>query len=116
MRSEDFADGFAGSAYYEFSDQAGNIIFALIGDGIGVNGKGVPGKDDVDQPQTRFIPLKVATEIYSVKVFGVRTDDTSIDAYVAKVHQFAAGLEKAKGALVYIGVTVADIIAAIEAA
>ena len=114
VRSEVVVSGFAGAAYYDFKDERGNIIYALLGDGMGVNGTGVFGKDSRKEKQVKNVPIEVAAKTYSVSAFPCRVDEPGFDDIKHRVDEFAKTLEGMKESLKSIGASAKEIIGALK--
>ena len=107
--------GFQGGAYYKFLDEQGNVVFAMMGDVYGVNGKLIPGSPStVDKIENKFIPLDILSGIFSVDIVPVRMEDSMVNNIKKTVDDFAKGAEVVKDGIQKIGATVSEIAAAIK--
>ena len=54
VKTEDAIDGFEGGGFFTFMDQAGNVVYKLMGNAHGVNGTAIPGKSSSDTNHDTF--------------------------------------------------------------
>ena len=109
-------EGFQGGAWFRFLDDKGNVVFAMLGDIYGVNGKLIPGQPNrVEKQESKFIPVDILTAVHKIEIFPVRLEGQALDNLKKTISELEKGAEAIRDGIKTIGASVVEIIAAIKA-
>lgn len=115
IESKDAGDGFTGGAYYRFLDENGNVVYAMMGDGYGVNGTAVPGApSDRTENEAKIIPLDILTAVHAVEAIPDRMEGDTLDRLKETINKIVEGSKAIGEGLKEIGATVGEVAASIR--